>query len=80
MNPQDYERKKDEELLMVLHLTDNKGVSCREAGRLFGMTKNAVIGIRNRIRQTAECYDGCINPQNIDYNLNPLWWHPMKET
>jgi hypothetical protein len=66
------ERVRDEETLMVLHLTDNEGWSCKSAGEKYGMTKNAVIGIRNRIRKTVHCYDGC--KQYVDYSLKPLWW------
>ena len=40
------ERARDEKTLMVLHLTENEGWSCRDAGSQFGMTKNAVIGIK----------------------------------
>lgn len=74
MNREDYERKKDEDTLMVLHLTENEGWSCKDAGKQFGMTKNAVIGIRHRIRKTEYCFDGCRDPKNIDYGLEPLWW------
>ncbi len=74
MNREDYERKKDEDTLMVLHLTENEGWSCKAAGEKYGMTKNAVIGIRHRIRKTAYCYDGCRENGNIDYSLKPLWW------
>ena len=66
------ERARDEETLMVLHLTDNEGWSCKAAGEKYGMTKNAVIGIRNRIRKTAYCYDAC--HQYVDNSLKPLWW------
>lgn len=66
------ERARDEDTLMVLHLTDNEGWSCKAAGEKYGMTKNAVIGIRNRIRKTAHCYDGC--KKYLDYSLKPLWW------
>ena len=72
MNREDLERKKDEDTLMVLHLTENEGWSCAAAGKQYGMTKNAVIGIRHRIRQTAHCYDSC--RENADYSLKPLWW------
>ena len=68
------ERARDEETLMVLHLTENEGWSCKAAGKKYGMTKNAVIGIRNRIRKTVHCYDGCREEGNIDYSLKPLWW------
>jgi len=74
MNREDLERKKDEDTLMVLHLTENEGWSCKDAGKQFGMTKNAVIGIRHRIRKTEYCFDGCRDPKNIDYGLEPLWW------
>jgi hypothetical protein len=69
------ERVRDEETLMVLHLTDNEGWSCKAAGEKYGMTKNAVIGIRNRIRNTAHCYDAC--QQYVDNSLKPLWWHDV---
>ena len=69
-----YERQRDEDVLMVLHLTENEGVTCKEAGQRHGMTKNAVIGLRNRIRKTIHCYDGCKKNDNMDYSLKPLWW------
>jgi len=74
MKPNQTERKKDEEILMVLHLTDVEGWTCSKAGEIYGMTKNAVIGARNRIRKTADCFDGCKKSKNKDYNLKPLWW------
>ena len=40
-----YERQRDEDVLMVLHLTENEGVTCEKAGKRYGMTKNAVIGL-----------------------------------
>ena len=69
------ERVRDEETLMVLHLTDNEGWSCKAAGEKYGMTKNAVIGIRNRIRSTAHCYDSCC--KYVDNSLKPLWWQDV---
>ena len=72
-----YERQRDEDVLMVLHLTDNEGVTCKEAGDRHGMTKNAVIGLRNRIRKTIYCYDGCQKNDNMDYSLKPLWWQDV---
>ena len=72
-----YERQRDEDVLMVLHLTDNEGVTCKEAGERHGMTKNAVIGLRNRIRKTISCYDGCQKNDNMDYSLKPLWWQDV---
>jgi len=72
-----YERQRDEDVLMVLHLTENEGVTCEKAGKRYGMTKNAVIGLRNRIRQTKYCYDACKKKGNRDYSLKPLWWHDV---
>ena len=69
-----YDRQRDENVLMVLHLTDNEGVTCKEAGERYGMTKNAVIGLRNRIRKTEYCFDGCQKSDTMDYSLKPLWW------
>ncbi len=72
-----YERKRDEDVLMVLQLTENEGVTCKEAGQRHGMTKNAVIGLRNRIKKTIHCYDGCQKNDNMDYSLKPLWWQDV---
>ena len=58
-------------------MTDNEGVTCKEAGERHGMTKNAVIGLRNRIRKTIYCYDGCQKNDNMDYSLKPLWWQDV---
>ena len=74
MNAVQFERKKDEDALMVLHLTDNEGWTCKAAGARYGMTKNAVLGMRNRIKNTQHCYDGCSNKQNLDFGMTPLWW------
>ena len=59
---------------MILHLTDNMNVPCKLAGEAFGMTKNAVIGIRGRIRQTYQDLDFCLKVENLDCGLSPLWW------
>ena len=69
------DRVRDEEVLMVLHLTENEGFTCKEAGARHGMTKNAVIGLRNRIRKTIHCFDVCKKKGNVDYTKEPLWWN-----
>ena len=66
-------RKKDEQTLMVLHLTDN-GLTCQNVGKMFGLTKNSVIGLRDRIRKTSLDLDFCTNPENINGGMRSLWW------
>ena len=69
-----HERIKDEQHLMMLHMTDNKGITCKAAGEMYGFTKNAVIGVRNRIKQTYWDLDFCQKPENLDCGMTPLWW------
>jgi len=44
----------DRRILRALHLMDVDGLSAREAGRRLGCTRNAVLGIRHRVRHAAE--------------------------
>lgn len=67
-------REKDEELLWMLHLTDSGIMTCKVAGERFGLTKNAIIGLRDRIRKTAWIGDFCREPENIDGGMRQLWW------
>jgi hypothetical protein len=55
-------------------MTDNSGMTCKAAGEIYGFTKNAVIGVRNRIKQTYWDLDFCKKPENLDCGMNPLWW------
>ena len=69
------DRRKDEQLLMALHLVENMGLSHSKAADLVGMTKNACIGAINRVRNEPTGVHSIIrNPDNKDRSQKPLWW------
>ena len=68
-------RRKDEQILMALHLVENMGLSNKQAGDIVGMTKNACIGAINRVRNEKTGVHSIIrNPDNKDESQKPLWW------
>lgn len=67
-------REKDEETLMMLHLTESGILTCKAAGERFGVTRNSIIGMRDRVRKTSWCLDLCKQPENIDGGMSSLWW------
>ena len=69
------ERRKDEQLLMALHLVENMGLSHSQAGDIVGITKNACIGAINRVRNEKTGVHSIIrNAENRDQSQKPLWW------
>lgn len=66
-------RETDEMHLMMLHLTEVEGLSCKKAGEYFGKTKNSVIGVRNRVKND-EITCNCVDPRNQNGGMRPLWW------
>ena len=69
------DRRKDEQILMALHLVENMGLSHSKAADLVGMTKNACIGAINRVRNEATGVHSIIrNPANKDRSQRQLWW------
>jgi len=73
MKPKRGTREDDERILLALHLVENEGWTCRAAGEVIDLTKNAVIGHTNRVR-----YEYGICRCNVDDNrtggMEPLWW------
>ena len=69
------DRRKDEQLLMALHLVENMGLSNKQAGDIVGMTKNSCIGAINRVRNEKTGVHSIIrNPENKDQSQRQLWW------
>jgi len=69
------ERAKDERILMALHLVEVEGLTNAKAGEAVGMTKNALIGIRNRINNECNAiYDLCRKPNHKDGGMPLMWW------
>jgi len=58
----------DQEILEMLHLRDNEGLTCAEAGRRLGRGKNAVIGMWHRIARAQLPGDAG------DGTMSPRWW------
>lgn len=68
-------RLKDEQILMALHLVENCGMSCAQAGKMVGMTKNACIGAINRVRnEKTGVHSITRDPANKDHSQPALWW------
>jgi len=59
----------DEETLEVLALHD-EGLTCAEIGRRYGVGKNAIIGLRGRIREADAKHWGSVG----DGTLPSRWW------
>ena len=69
------DRRKDEQLLMALHLVENIGLSHSKAADLVGMTKNACIGAINRVRNEQTGVHSILrNLANKDRSQRALWW------
>ena len=69
------DRRKDEQLLMALHLVENVGLSHSKAAAIVGMTKNACIGAIARVRNEPTGVHSIIrNPANKDRSQRQLWW------
>jgi hypothetical protein len=73
MRPKRGSREDDERILLALHLVENEGWTCRAAGEVIGLTKNAVIGHTNRARyEYGVCR--CEVDENRTGGMHPFWW------
>ena len=73
MRPKRGSREDDERILLALHLVENEGWTCRAAGEVIGLTKNAVIGHTGRVRnEYGICR--CNIHENRTSGLPPFWW------
>lgn len=69
------DRQRDEQILMAMHLVENRGYTMREAGEVLGMTKNAVIGALGRVRtESTGIYCHARKPENQNGGMPDLWW------
>lgn len=68
-------RADDERDLLMMHLMDNEGLSASVVRTRFGVTRNAVLGVRHRIRTDyARSCEGDPDPDRHDATMPPLWW------
>jgi len=68
-------RARDELILTALHLIEVEGWTNEKAGSHIGMTKNAIIGVRNRINNECNAVqDFCREPENKNGGMPPMWW------
>jgi len=58
----------DQEILEMLHLRENEGLTCAAAGQRLGRNKNAVIGMGHRIAKAQLPGDAG------DGTMPPRWW------
>ena len=65
-------RASDERMLEVLHLSEG-GMGCTTIGRRLGLTKNAVVGIVNRIRHEPDRCE-CVRAENKSGGMPVKWW------
>jgi len=69
------DRRRDEQLLMALHLVENVCITHKDAAHIVGMTKNACVGAIYRVRNELTGVHSIIrNPANKDGSQKPLWW------
>lgn len=66
-------RERDERDLMAMHLVEVEHLSCKDAGKKLGLTKNTIIGLRNRINMSSN-YDRCVKKENQTGGMPELWW------
>lgn len=67
-------RKRDELALRALHMRDIEGLTYSRIGEILGVTKNAVIGMLNRIDGSHVFNDGDLSKGNRDGDMGPMWW------
>lgn len=71
--PKVFTRAEDEELLNILHLRDNVGLTASAVSKRCGRSRAAILGLEHRIRQDAlSCI--CAKPENQDGGMPALWW------
>lgn len=63
----------DSELLTALDLYENEGLPCSAIAERMAASKNAIVGVIDRIRR-ADKPDDCLRPENRDGGMLRLWW------
>lgn len=68
---------KDEEVLNIMHLAENEGLPYKMIGERYGVAKNSIVGVINRIKKAiSEVEDLCVKPEHMDGGMKPKWWKP----
>jgi transposase len=71
----------DEQILTMLDLHANEGLSEREIAARFGVTKNVIVGLRGRVRgDDRKVPDLCQRPENRDGGQGRNWWRRRAPT
>ncbi|MBO29518.1 MAG: hypothetical protein CML61_12325 [Rhodobacteraceae bacterium] len=73
MSAPDIPRSSDERLLMMLDLREAEGLTAKEVGERFGVSKSAVLGAVSRVLK-AEVPCACTKPENQDGAMGRRWW------
>lgn len=63
----------DKEVLTILHLKDNVGMTAEDIGKRYGTTRSGILGLIKRVRD-AEKPCQCVKPENKEGGMGPLWW------
>lgn len=61
----------DEEILHILDLHDNEGLTFTEIGQRVGKSKSAIAGLAHRIKKVSE-------PSEHDGTMPRRWWTDRK--
>jgi hypothetical protein len=73
------ERQRDEQLVMLMHLRENDGLTFGQIAPKLGMTRDAALGAYRRLRFAYESWCECDKPENKDGGMPPLWWRTNSE-
>lgn len=61
----------EEDTLEVLHMIDHEGKTRGEVARLYGVSRNAIIGLYRRVmRESYRAFPGDVG----DGTMPPRWW------
>jgi transposase len=61
----------DEQLLTILDLYDNEGMTFKQIGERFGVSKNAIAGLMKRLRDDTNKH---FPPCNAEGTMPRKWW------
>lgn len=61
----------DEEVLEVMHLLENEGLTRKEVATRIGRSRNAVCGLAHRVNTETDAFD---ETPELNGTLPPRWW------
>lgn len=68
------DRERDELLLMLMHLRENKGLTFGQIEKILPISRNAASAAHRRISISYEFRCECVQRENKDGGMQPLWW------